>query len=549
MPVRGAMLGWLAAMAGGGVPEAPPGYHAVAFINDPLSHGTLGDGLLSLNEAILLHNGQLLFAQLSAAEQAQLSLIPGTGTTTDVTWIDIDGNNTPVITVQQDLAPVLDTSFGLLIKGFGDRPVLDFSGPGITRGLLVPANSMSVQDLVFAGGPFGMDVTQTDVSGQAGCTLQNVRFEGHAQFGLRVVATSPGGVGRVILEQCDFVNCPTAIVHDESGPSRTSIFEAHEVDIVGASTGFDATLGSAGSTRYTFDRVTIDASVRGLRIARPPTASRSAFLEGSFVRIRAPQCALLPMHATGLTWVQLHLWDLRAPPGGTALQIGAPGEAWFGDLSEMIVDGDATFAGGGTTQPIRLQNLRCRNGAVVLATSATQTMTLDASRFDACAVTTAGTGPVAVAGSCFVGGSLAGSASAPLQLSGCHALNPGAFVQHVQPLPGAQLGSLAIVPEDVSVGGTVQFVPDLPPGLVGVMALGFTDPTPTLVPPFHLYFDPLGYVMAPGAYLLQQSFTWAVPASPVFVGSDLVVQLAVLSLGVTPAPWLQLPPPRRFVLQ
>ena len=71
MPVRGAMLCWLVAGAGGGgMPEAPPGYHAVAFINDALSHGTLGDGLLSLTDTILLHNGSLLFAQLSAAEQA-----------------------------------------------------------------------------------------------------------------------------------------------------------------------------------------------------------------------------------------------------------------------------------------------------------------------------------------------------------------------------------------------------------------------------------------------------------------------------------------------
>jgi hypothetical protein len=78
-----------AAAAGspGGGPSGAPSFHAIAFVNDPLSHGTLGDGLLSLNEAILLHNGTLLPSQLSAAEAAQLSLIPGTGNTSDVTWI------------------------------------------------------------------------------------------------------------------------------------------------------------------------------------------------------------------------------------------------------------------------------------------------------------------------------------------------------------------------------------------------------------------------------------------------------------------------------
>jgi hypothetical protein len=153
-------------------------------------------------------------------------------------------------------------------------------------------------------------------------------------------------------------------------------------------------------------------------------------------------------------------------------------------------------------------------------------------------------------GCCFVAGSLAGTAAAPLQLTGCHAPNAGAHVIGTQPLPAAQLGSMSIVPEDVAVGGTVQLLGDLPPGLLGVFALGFTDPTPTLLaPPVHLYFDPASYVMAPGAYVLQQGFTWSVPSSLMFVGIDLVAHLAVLPGAGMQAPWLQLPPPRRFVLQ
>lgn len=549
------MLGaawWLgiAAIAGGGDAGAPPPWHSVAFVNDPLSHGTLGDGLLSLNEAILLHNGQLLYAQLSAAEQMQLSLIPGTGTTTDVTWIDIDGSNTPVITIQQNLAPVLDTTFGLLIKGFGDRPTLDFSAAGITQGLVAPANAIALQDLVLSGGPFGLDVQQTDASGQPGCTLLNVAFLGQAQFGLRVVATTPNATGRLIVENCRFENCPIAITHDESPAGRTSIVELHQVDIVGAATGFDATLGAGGSTRYTFDRITIAASVRGIRIARSPTANRQTFLEGSFVRVRAPACAELQCHATGLTWALLNLWDLRAPTGGTAMVLGAPGSAWFGELNELTLDGACTFGAGNGGQPVRLHNLRCGNGAVVLATSPAQAFTLTDSRCDACALTTAGTGPIAATGCCFVGGSLAGLAAAPLQLTGCYATTVGANVQVAQGLPAPQLGRMSIAPEDVAVGGSVQFVADLPPGLIGVFALGFTDPTPTLLaPPVHLYFEPSSYVTAPGAYLLQQAFVWNVPNSPLFVATDLVVHLAVLPLAGTQAPWLQLPPPRRFVLQ
>ena len=45
--------------------------------------------------------------------------------------------------------------------------MLDFSGPGITHGLRVPANSFEMQDVILAGGPYGIDVVQTDAAGQA----------------------------------------------------------------------------------------------------------------------------------------------------------------------------------------------------------------------------------------------------------------------------------------------------------------------------------------------------------------------------------------------
>ncbi len=533
----------------GGGPGGPLP-HAVAFVNDSRSHGAVGDALLSLNEAILLHNGQLATSQLSAAELAQLSLIPGTGTTTDVTWIDIDGGNTPVITIQQDLAPVLDTSFGLLIKGFGDPPVLDFTGPGLAHGLRAPCNSISVQDVVFRGGPYGLDVVQTDVSGQAGATLHGVRFEDQAQFGVRVTATTPNGVGRVILERCTFVNCPLAVRHDESGPNRIGIFELHEVDVDAAATGIDVVLGAGGSTRCTFDRVTIAASVRGLRVARAAGADRQVFLEGAFVRVRAADCALVQCHPTAATWLLAHLWDLRAPPGGSALQLGAPGDALFGELTEATLEGAVAIGAGAGAQPLALSNLRCRNGAVVLGASAALPLVLGQCRFDGCAVTTAGTGPVYANGCCFVGGSLAGTNPAPLVLAHSYAPAPGPLVQVAQPLPAPQLGSMAIVPEDVAVGSTVQFVVDLPPGLLGVFALGLTDPSPTLLgAPLQLYVDPTAYAILPGVYVLQQAYAWSVPASAVFVGTDLTVQLAVLATAGVLAPWLQLPPGRRFVLR
>jgi hypothetical protein len=526
----------------------PPPFHAVAFINDALSHGTLGDGLLSLDEAIRLHNGQLLYTQLSGAEQAQLSLIPGTGSTTDVTWIDIDASNTPVITVQQDLTPVLDTSFGLLIKGFSGRVVLDFTGPGLTAGLVSPSNALALEDLEFLGGPFGVDVVQTDVSGQPGLTLGNVRFAQQTQFGVRVRATTPNGVGRVILDRCEFDNCATAILHDESGTDRTTIWEAHHVRVRGASVAFDGVLGTGGSTRFTFDHVDVEATTSGLRLTRLAGAGRTTLLEGDYVRVRAADCARFACHPVAATWVVLRLWDLAAGPAGAALRLGAPGDAVFGDVADVAATGAVSIGTGAASQPLALVNLRCNGGAVDLATSASQALTMTESRFDACTVATAGSGAIPATGCCFVGGSLAGTATAPLVLSGSYAAAPGPHVQVTAPAPAPHLGRMSITPENVVAGAPVTLQADLPAGLLGVFVVGLTPDAPLLAPPFRVYVDPVNYLFFPGAYTLQQSAVWPIPAGAPFLGADFTVQLVVLAAGAQ-APWLQMPPGRRFVVQ
>jgi hypothetical protein len=540
----------VAVTADGGGASAAPAYHAIAFVNDWRSHGALGDGLLSLNEAILLHNGTLLPSQLSAGEAAQLSLIPGTGGTSDVTWIDIDAANTPIITIQQDLAPILDTQFGLLIKGFGDQVVFDFTGPGLTHGLRVPANSVSLQGIALLGGPYGIDCTQTDITGQAGLTLQDVRFEGQATFGVTVTAATPNAPGRLVLDACRFVNVPLAVMVHEQQAGRSGIYELHDVAIDGAVWGFWATLGVGGFSRFTFDRVRIDATVRGILITRLGfNPGRQVYVEGDHVRVRSPACAQIVGSASGATWAVLRGWDLRAPAGGLAFALGDPGHAVFGDVTELTAEGDVAVGCGAAPQPLALGNLRCRGGAVSLACSPTQALTVTESRFDGCAVTTAGNGPIAVAQSCFVGGSLQGSAAAPLQLVDSFAANVGAHVAQTNALPAPQLGSMAIAPEDPQVGGTLTLQADLPAGLAGVFALGYTDPTPTLLTPtLRLYFDLGSYALFPGVWFGQQSLVWQIPASSVFVGTDLVAHLAALPAGIA-APWLQLPPPRRFVLQ
>ncbi|MEO6594268.1 MAG: hypothetical protein ABIP94_05905, partial [Planctomycetota bacterium] len=422
-------------------------------------------------------------------------------------------------------------------------------GSNLMYGMRVPANSFSAQDVIFAGGPYGMDVTQTDVAGQAGLTLTNVRFENCAQFGVRVSASTANGTGRAVFDRCDFVNCATAVTCSEMGIGRTTIFEAHRVDIVGASNGIEFVLGAGGTARYTFDRVTIEASAQGLRLQRPALADRSVYVEGNFVRVRAANCVSIDCVPNVPTWALLRLWDLRAAPGGTALALGNVGDSLFGNLDELTLRGDVRVRAGGAAIPLTLHNARCSDGSVLLATSANQTFAVTDSRFAACAVASQGSGPIVCSGSCFLGGSLQGASLAPIQANGCYVATAGAFVVQTQSLPAPQLGSMTVLPDDVPVGGTITFQADLPPGLLGLFALGYTTPTPLLLPPpFHVYFDPAVFALAPGAYRFQQSFSWLVPNSYLFVGLDFVVHLLVLPDPGVQAPWLQLPPPVRFVL-
>lgn len=543
-----------AALAGGGpLPAgapAAPAFHAVADVTDPLSHGVLGDGLLSLNEAIQLHNGTLLWSQLSAAEQAEIQLIPGTGNALTIAWIDIDGSSTPVITIERDLDPIVETTYGLLLRGFNDAPVLDFSGPGIMHGLRVPANSVAFQDLILSGGPYGADVTQTDAAGQIGTSFLRVRVENVAQFGVRVTAATAAGTGRVILEDCTFTNCPVALSCHETGAQRTTIFEARNVVVTGATTGFEFVLGQGGTARYTLDRLEIAASGHGLRLQRPAGADRSTLLESTFVQIRAQHCAVLDGAATGVTQAMLRMWNLRAPAGGTALAFGNVGDTIQGDLDELTLDGAVAVRTGGAPQPLTLANLRCRNGSVVLATAPSQPLTVQDTRFDACQLSTQGTAPIPLQGCCAVGSTAVGTASAPFVATDCHLPGAGAFVQQTASLNLPQLGSMSIAPETVLVGGSVAFQADLPAGLFGVFVLGYTDPVPVLLPrPLHVYSQPALTFTVPGIYRAQQSFVWTLPNVPWFAGLDFVVQLAVVPDPGMVAPWVQLPPGRRFVLR
>jgi hypothetical protein len=527
-----------------------PAFHAIAFVNDPLSHGAVGDNLLSLNEAIRLHNGTLTVGQMSAAEQLQMSLLPGTGVTTDITWIEIDAEFTPMITIEQDLDSIVNTTFGLFIRGSGGVPKFNFTGAAVTRGIHSTSNNLILQNLHLIGGIYGLDVSQSDVTGQPGCSLDGVIFDNHTQYGLGVTGTLASAIGRLIIEDCEFINVPDAIELDETPADRTTIFEARDVRITGAGDAIDLAVGTGGTARFTFDRVIIECSGVGIDLHAPATSGRPLLIEGNHTRVRAPVCARFDGANDAVTWMQCGMWSLLATTGGTALDLGVVGNQVYGDINEFRCDGDVNIATGGTVQPLSLRNMRCKNGTVSMSTTASQALAITESRFRNCTMDTAGPGAVTLGNSSFEGGSL-GQSSLPglLQATGCFIANAGAGVTANQSLTQAHLGSMEVVPDDGVIGGSIQFFADLPPGLVCAFAVGnVPDVLPVLPAPFHVYLDITGFVFLPGVYAGQQSALWAVPNLPQFGGHNLIVQSIVLPLGGVQAPALQLPPGWRFVL-
>lgn len=541
----------LSALSLGGFTGPAPAFHAVAFITDPLSHGVVGDNLLSLNEAIRLHNGTLALTQLSASEQIQLSLLPSTGQTTDITWIEIDSEALPTITVEQDLDTIVNTTFGLFIRGGGGPAVIDFSGAGITRGLHSTSSNLVLQDLHFLGGPSGLELFQGDATGQPGCTLDGILFEDQSLFGLKVAGTQPNAIGRLIVTDCEFRNVSTAIEFDETVANRITIFEAHEVRIVGADTGVQLAVGTGGNARFTFDRVVIESSSVGIQLDAPATNGRPLLIEGDHTRVRAPVCARFDGANDAVTWMQCGMWNLLAPVGGIALELGSVGNQIYGDINEFRCVGDVTIGTGGAPLPLHIRNMRCQDAAVALSTTATQTLTVTESRFRNCTTETLGTGVVSFSDSSFEGGGV--GVTSPiglLQASSCYIANGGVGVAASQSLTQAHLGSMEVTPDDATIGGVMQFTADLPVGLICGFALGeVASLLPLLPSPFYVYVDPSAFVFLPGVYLAQQSTSWSVPNLPQLYGYDLVVQPVVFPLSGVQAPALQFPPGWRFVLR
>jgi hypothetical protein len=528
--------GWISGPHG---PVTGPVLHSVAEVNDPRSHGVVGDGLLSLNEAIQLFNRTLSTSQLSAAEQSRLS-----GAGADIALARIDAGFAPNIMVERDFDALMNWPHGLMIESYNGRAVIDFSGPGVTGGFRSDCDFCSWRNLELIGGPFAIDLVQTDAT-FGGMSVQDVYFVGQTQFAMRVGAAPVVGGGRVVVGDCVFVSCPQGILFDETPPDRSSTFAVVDTRFLFVGSAIDCRLGNGGQSSYLFDSISTEGGTTGLRVQRPQGADRSLVVEATHLSISATDCMLCEGVATASTLVQLRMLDLAAAAGGAALSLGLPGGGIVGVLQDSSMLGDVAVACGPGPN-LQLANLRFRAGSVGLETSASTRLLVDQSRFDACSVTTSGQAMVSFADCCFVGGGLQGTAVAPVELTSCfNSATLGGHVTQFVALPAAQLGCMDVTPLLPALGGFVTLDADLPSGLLGLFVIGPQGVATEPLPGLRAYLDVASSQIA-AIVQGQPTLQVPVPVSLSLLGTRWITQLVVVPSAGVQAPALQAPPGGRF---
>lgn len=534
------MLATTLSLIAAALPLSPPARHSIAIVNDPRSHGILGDDKLSLNEVILLNQRQLHIAQLSVAEQGQIL-----GAGPDVAWADIDIAAAPVITFERDLDLINDQPHGLVVASSSGRPTLLI---GNTAGIVANCNYVNFLGLDFRGGATAITLTQTDAlygTIIAGCT-----FAGQTDTAVRVTLSGPGAT-HIEVENSEFKNLPKAIEVFDTGVGRRGSLVIEKSKILGGQLGLVVHLGPGGTLFVNLERIDIAGTATAIAFDRPTaTDTRRVTLSGLFARVAAGATAFSfqghPQVADTLT---LRMIDFATP--GTALRLWPSGTQLQAVVDDSRLTGSAELLTGSTGTGIEIGNVRMRAGTLTMGSTGARLHVTDTVLNQVNTISQGNTA-VQIDGSCFIGGSLSGQATAPVDVLtsylGGAAVGPHVQVTTALPLP--QLGSMEMAPFEAQLGSSLTLRSDLPPGLAGLWLFGVAETLPFIGPrPFHFYIFTSAHVALPVVARLQSTVQIPVPVAPPLLGWSFVAQLAVLpDPGVT-APPLSLPPGRRTTIQ
>ena len=522
-----------------------------AAVTDPQSHGTVGDSLLSLDEAIRYARGALPAASLSAAELANI-----TGPGGQVQFITIDAALTPTITVQAPLSYIAGTPGihqHVAVMGMPDatgaKPLID--GGSVTTVFSLRSHGASLHDLRVASGQIGVDARMAQPTTPATHMAEIMGCEFRNQTIAALYAHGSGtDESMVMVEESIFANMPLAFWIDDTTQGGMVMIEGERVEIEGVQLGCRANCGGQGANMSMLNlfRSSFDNGVT-LAELRRPVGSTQQFMFRIVHTVANCTGTVLDVegNATALSMVHLHHSDFLAAPGQAALR-AHPRTAQF-DIhgSEMHFTGNVNITGNLASPRIWQQNCRYRNGTVTIDVDGALPNLLW-NHYDNCALVVPATArsPVAVRSSQLVNTSVSGSSFlAPVTLQGCWrsggAMN--GFATETNAAPAAFLGTTTVTPAEPQVGTSITLATDLPfgIGLVWDFALSIPRPSTTLEP-VRFYGDPTTAIVLPGMVVFQSTTVVPIPNTASLAGLEFYAQgIALPLLGQSYAPAYHLP--------
>ncbi len=524
----------------------------VATVNDPMSHGSLANGHLSLDEAIQLANGTLAMSALSAAEMAQI-----TGTGMHVQTIRVMAMTTPTITLEAPLTAVMGagTMAGrVVIEGMGTpmqpRPVL--LGGNQSHVLALRTHAVTVMGLEIDGGQIGVDCRMMPMMGMPMtemAMLMGSRLTGQTTAGIRLFGTGTDE-SMLMVMRCDLRNMPVGwLLDDQTSGMGMLMGEAEFVTMENVALGADVqNAGNGAMSMWMIFRSSFSQGQTLARIRRTPT-SQNQFMFRIVHTDAICSGDVLDLQGTpgGLTMVHHHHGDFVAGPGGKALWTH-PRTALF-DVhgSEMEFDGDVLVAGNSFSPRFWQQNNVYRNGTVTYDVDGALPNLLW-NTYENCqiVVPASARSPVSIRQSELVGTTVdCQSLFATTTVTGSWRQGGAVtgLASETAVAPARFLGTARVASEEPQIGTSVRLSMDLPYGIGGIWDFALSYPRPTTTAePVRFYGDPATVIVLPGMVVFSSQIDVPLPYNTALIGLELYVQpIAVPLLGQGWVPAYHLP--------
>jgi len=510
------------------VPVPHPLAMVFAHVNDTRSHGVVGDGLLSLDEAIRLANGTLMPMQLSAAERAR---IQGMGSMVD--GIRVDAMTTPVITLEAELTALTGMGMGMVVvEGMPDpmgmRPVL--AGGTFPKVLALRGHDMEVMGFEFRVGQVGLDANMMMGTMAMAPMVRDCLFDGQTVACIK--AHSMGSeMTHLMVEETSFRNAPRGILIEDNANGGMVEVDGEWNEWDGVQVAVDIVEnGRSNMSMAMFWRCTMRNGAQFFRVRRGATSN-------SQLMLRMVHCDFVTSGDTvdvqgvngGLTIVHHHHSRFTAGAGRKALWCHPRTGEFDVHGSEMEFRGDVSIAANLFTQRIWMQNNVHMGGTFTLDTGGSLPNLLW-NRFEGTQVVVPPTATTQVRlRSCeFWNAAVNGQAlAAPVTMEGCYSNGTSmagqVTVQNAAAAPF--LGRTTVTPSNPQVGSVLTLACDMPFGVGLVWDFAIAMPRPvTTREPVRIYGDVATAVVLPGYSVFQSTTNVPIPANPNLIGLEFHVQ-------------------------